>query len=111
MGLSGHVTSFAEKFAAERVARQVKGVHAVAQHLEVRLASDKKVADEEIAARAVHILNWDQLIPTDRISGKVEHGIVTLTGEVDWHFQRSEAEYDIRKLGACAACSTRSPSQ
>jgi osmotically-inducible protein OsmY len=97
--LSGHVASFTEKFAAERVVRQVKGVHAVAQELEVRLASDKKVADDEIAARAVHILNWDQLVPTGRVSVKVEHGIVTLTGEVDWHFQRSEAEYDIRKLG------------
>ncbi len=97
--LSGHVRSFAEKFAAERVARQVKGVHAVAQELEVRLASDKKLADDEIAARAVRLLGWDQLVPAERISVKVEHGIVTLGGEVDWGFQRSEAEYDMRKLG------------
>jgi osmotically-inducible protein OsmY len=97
--LSGHVASFAEKFAAERVVRQVKGVHAVAQELEVRLPSDKKVADDEIAARAVRILKWDQVVPGDRIAVKVEHGIVTLSGEVDWHFQRTEAEYDIRKLG------------
>jgi len=97
--LSGHVASFAEKFAAERVVRQVKGVHAVAQELEVRLPSDKKVADDEIAARAVRILKWDQVVTGDRISIKVEHGIVTLSGEVDWHFQRTEAEYDIRKLG------------
>ncbi|MGO8919080.1 MAG: BON domain-containing protein [Stellaceae bacterium] len=97
--LSGHVRSFAEKFAAERIARRVKGVHAVAQELEVRLPSDKKVADDEIAARAVRILGWDQLVPGDRISVKVEHGIVTLNGEVDWRFQRTEAENDIRKLG------------
>jgi osmotically-inducible protein OsmY len=96
--LSGHVRSFAEKFAAERAARQVKGVRAVAQELDVRLPSDKKVADDEIAARALRILDWDQLVPAKRISVKVEHGIVTLNGEVDWHFQRTEAEYDMRKL-------------
>jgi osmotically-inducible protein OsmY len=97
--LTGHVRSYAEKFAAERVARQVKGVRAVAQELEVRLPSDKKVADNEIAARAVRILHWDQMVPPHRISVKVEHGIVTLSGAVDWHFQRVEAENDIRKLG------------
>jgi osmotically-inducible protein OsmY len=96
--LSGHVRSFAEKFTAERIARQVKGVQAVAQELEVRLPSAKKLADDEIAARAVRILHWDQMVPGDRISVKVEHGIVTLNGEVDWHFQRLEAEHDIRKL-------------
>jgi osmotically-inducible protein OsmY len=96
--LSGHVRSFVEKFAAERIARQVKGVCAVAQELEVRLPSDKKLADDEIAARAVRILHWDQMVPGDRLSVKVEHGIVTLNGEVDWGFQRSEAENDVRKL-------------
>jgi osmotically-inducible protein OsmY len=96
--LSGHVRSFAEKFAAERVVRQVKGVRAVAQELEVRLPSDKKLADDEIAQRAVRILNWDQMVPGDRIAVKVEHGVVTLSGEVDWRFQRAEAENDIRRL-------------
>ncbi len=96
--LSGHVRSFAEKFAAERIARQVKGVRAVAQEIDVRLPSDKKLADDEIAARAVQILRWDQMVPEDRISVKVEHGIVTLNGEVDWGFQRTEAENDVRRL-------------
>ncbi|HXZ01846.1 MAG TPA: BON domain-containing protein [Stellaceae bacterium] len=96
--LSGHVRSFVEKLAAERIVRQVKGVRAVAQELEVRLPSDKKLADDEIAARAVRILHWDQMVPGDRISVKVEHGIVTLDGEVDWGFQRTEAENGIRKL-------------
>jgi osmotically-inducible protein OsmY len=97
--LSGHVESFAEKFAAERVARSVKGVKGVAQEIEVRLPSDKKLGDEEIAARALRLLNWDVSVPHDRIAVKVEHGIITLSGEVDWQFQRAEAEYDVRKLG------------
>jgi osmotically-inducible protein OsmY len=97
--LSGHVESFIEKFAAERTARRVKGVKAVAQELVVHLPSDRKTADDEIAARAVKILDWDALVPHDRITIKVEHGVVTLGGEVDWHYQRAEAEYDLRKLG------------
>jgi osmotically-inducible protein OsmY len=97
--LSGHVDSFVEKFAAERTVRRVKGVKAVAQELEVRLPGDRKTADEEIAARAIKILSWDALVPDERIRVKVEHGIVTLSGEVDWQFQRAEAEADVRKLG------------
>lgn len=96
--LSGHVASFAEKFAAERAARQVKGVRAIAEELEVRLPSDKKLSDEEIAARVLHMLHWDVSVPHERITVKVEHGIVTLAGQVDWQFQRAEAEYDVRKL-------------
>lgn len=96
--LSGHVDSFLEKFAAERTARRVKGIKAVAQELAVHLPSDRKTADDEIAARAVKMLNWDTAVPDDRISVKVEHGVVTLDGEVDWHYQRAEAEYDVRKL-------------
>jgi osmotically-inducible protein OsmY len=98
VSLSGHVGSFVEKFTAERTVRQVKGVKAVAQSLEVRLPSEKKLADDEIAARAVRLLDWDVSIPQGRIMVAVEHGIVTLTGEVDWHFQRAEAAYDVRKL-------------
>ena len=97
--LSGHVDSFAEKFAAERTVKQVKGVGAVAEELEVHLPSDKKLGDDEIAARASRLLHWDVAVPENRITVKVEHGIVTLEGSVDWAFQRAEAEYDVRKLG------------
>lgn len=96
--LSGHVESYAEKFAAERAARRIKGVKAIAQELEVQLPFEHKTADDEIAARAVHLLDWDVAIPRGRISVKVEHGIVTLNGAVDWAYQRAEAEYDVRKL-------------
>ena len=101
--LFGHVGSFVEKFAAERTAREVKGVKAVAQEVEVRLPSDKKLADDEIAARAARLLAWDAAIPAGRIDVKVEHGIVTLSGTVDWHYQRAEAAYDVRKLSGVRA--------
>ncbi len=97
--LTGHVETFAEKFAAERAARRVKGVTAVAQEMEVHLPQDKKTSDDEIAERAVKILDWDVVIPRHAIQVKVEHGIVSLSGTVGWGFQRAEAEYDVRRLG------------
>ena len=79
--LTGFVTSYAEKTMAERAARRVKGVKAIAEEIEVRLPSDLKRADDEIAARAVDILKWQVGLPADRIRVKVEKGVVTLTGE------------------------------
>jgi|SRR6185312_370696 len=101
--LSGRVDSYAEKFAAEEAARRIKGVTAVAQHLEVHLPSDKKTDDAEVAERLVRMLRWDVLVPNERIKVKVERGYVTLSGEVEWHYQRAEAEADARKLGGIKA--------
>jgi osmotically-inducible protein OsmY len=101
--LAGRVGSYAEKFAAEDAVRRVKGVTAVAEELEVHLPSDKKTDDDEIAERAVRMLKWDVLIPPDRIKIKVERGYVTLSGEVEWHYQRAEGENDVRKLSGVKA--------
>lgn len=96
--LTGFVASYAEKLAAERAARRVKGVKAIAEEIEVRLPSDTKHADDEIAARAINILKWQVGLPADRITIRVEHGVVTLTGEVEWRFQKSDAENAVHKL-------------
>jgi osmotically-inducible protein OsmY len=96
--LTGFVTSYAEKAAAERAARRVKGVTALAEEIEIRLPSDKKSSDDEIAARAVNILKWQVGLPAEQIVVKVERGTVTLTGEVDWQFQRADAEHAVHKL-------------
>lgn len=96
--LSGFVSSYREKLAAERAARRVKGVKAIAEGIEVRLPANKKTGDDEIAGRAVDILKWRVGFPSDRIAVKVEKGIVTLTGEVDWQFQKAEAEAAIHHL-------------
>jgi osmotically-inducible protein OsmY len=78
-------------------------VRAIAEEIEVRLPVDKKRADDEIAERAVRILHWDDLVPDDRVTIKVENGMVTLSGTVDWQYQKSEAEYDVRKLSGVVA--------
>ena len=96
--LTGHVGSYAEKIAAEKVVQRVKGVRAIAEEIEVRYPSDKKLADDEIAHRAVSIISWDATVPEGRIRVKVEKGWVTMSGEVEWQFQRSAAEKAVRKL-------------
>lgn len=101
--LAGRVESFGEKLAAERAARRVKGVKAVAQELIVHLPADRKTADDEIAARAVSLLDWDSVVPHGRVTVTVERGIVTLAGTVEWQYQRSEAEQDILKLSGVQA--------
>lgn len=96
--LSGHVASYAEKLAAERAAKRVAGVRGVAQEIEVRYPSDKKTADDQIAKRALDILSWDTTIPEDKISVTVQKGWVTLSGEVNWGYQRIQAENAVRRL-------------
>lgn len=96
--LTGHVTSYAEKLAAETAALRVKGVRAIAQEIEVRYPSDKKSSDDEIAARALNIIAWDATVPDGEIQVKVQNGWITLSGEVDWNYQKTAAEDAVRKL-------------
>jgi hyperosmotically inducible protein len=96
--LSGHVNSYAEKLAVIAAARRVKGVHAIAENIEVRYPYQSKTADDQIAQRASDLLNWDVLVPKDTVDVLVHDGFVTLSGTVDWQYQRSAAEDDMRKL-------------
>lgn len=96
--LTGHVGSYAEKLAAERVVQRVKGVRAIVQNLEVRLPSDRKTDDEDIALRALNVISWDTTLPGDEITVHVQKGWITLTGEVEWQFQKQGAEHAVRRL-------------
>lgn len=100
--LTGHVGSYAEKVAAEEAARRVNGVQAIAQEIEVRYPSDKKMADDEIAARALSVLKWNAVVPYNSVQVKVQSGWVTLLGEVNWQFERVAAESGIRRLSGVA---------
>ena len=90
--LAGHVATYEEKKTAERIVARIKGVRGIAQEIEVRPYGAHKLADDEIAQRAVHILHWNTAVPDERITVKVSHGIVTLLGTVEWDFQRRAAE-------------------
>jgi osmotically-inducible protein OsmY len=96
--LTGHVSNYLERHSAGRAATRVKGVKAVAQEIEVRLPFSFKRSDEEIARAAVDHLAWDVSLPRDAIKVAVDKGWVTLSGQVEWHFQKEAAERHVRGL-------------
>lgn len=96
--LTGHVETYPEKHAAEMAAIRVKGVKAVAEELEVRLPFETKRSDEAIAAAAIERLSWDVSIPKDAVKVKVEKGWVTVSGQVDYYYQKNAPEREIRPL-------------
>ena len=98
VSLSGHVNSYAEKVAAIAAVQRVKGVHAIAENIEVRYPFQKQTADDQLAKRATDILNWDVLVPKEAVNVLVQDGWVTLTGRVEWNYSKTAAEDDIRKL-------------
>jgi osmotically-inducible protein OsmY len=102
VNLTGHVGSFAEKIIAELVVGRIKGVRGIAQEIEVRLPSNIKTSDDQIARRALKIIAWDTTLPDDKVQVKVENGWVTLSGDVDRHYHRLGAEQAVRKLSGVA---------
>jgi osmotically-inducible protein OsmY len=96
--LTGQVESYAQKHAAEVAARRVKGVLAVADELQVQVPFERKREYNDIAAAIIDRLAWDVSVPRDAVKVAVEKGWVTLTGEVDWYYQRKAAEQDVRRL-------------
>lgn len=89
--LTGTVRTYGEKAAAEQAASRVKGVKAIAENIEVVLPSAAVRTDETIAERIAGILKWNSVISSCDIKGEVRAGRVTLTGSVDWNFQRETA--------------------
>jgi len=96
--LTGHLNTFAEKVAAEKAVRRVAGVRGLAIELDVKLVAAHHRSDSEIAAAAASALRWSALLPPDRIRIEVEKGWLTLTGDVDWAYQRGTAEKCVRGL-------------
>jgi osmotically-inducible protein OsmY len=95
--LSGHVPSYAEKLAAARAAERVYGVKAVANDLKVDLPGAPR-DDSGIAQAIAHVLEWNVQVPEGRVHATVEHGWVTLEGEVDHDYQRREVERMVRHV-------------
>jgi len=96
--LTGHLDTYAEKFAIERATQRVAGVKAVAVELDVKLAPSHQRSDTEIAQAAESALMWHALVPESRVQIKVERGWVTLNGELDWEYQRNSAYKAVRPL-------------
>lgn len=96
--LSGHLQTFAEKYAASRAVQRVAGVRALALELDVRLSPSHRRSDTDIATSAEQALRWNTLVPADAVRPTVDTGWVTLRGEVDWDYQRRAAEGAVRPL-------------
>lgn len=96
--LTGWVDSYTKKWAAEDAAHRVRGVKAVANDIEVRLPISSERTDADIAAAAVRALEWDAAIPVQNVDVTVSKGWVTLRGDVDWQFQKEDAERVVRRL-------------
>jgi osmotically-inducible protein OsmY len=95
--LTGHVSSYAEKWAAVRAAERVAGVVAVADELEVKLPGSSMRDDTDIAESIARTLRSHVSVPAS-VDAEVEHGFVTLRGEVDWSYQRDAAERVVRNV-------------
>jgi osmotically-inducible protein OsmY len=96
--LTGHVESYAEKYAVEQAAKRVYGVKAVVNNIEVKLPGSGKRTDEDIAAAAVSALRSNILVPADKIKVTVSNGWLKLEGEVEWQYQKEAAERVVRYL-------------
>lgn len=102
--LAGYVTGLAQIHAAERAAQRVRNVKAVAHDLKVRLPGGSQHADDEIANRAANILKWS-MGAAGPIKVTVNHGWITLSGQVAWGYQKREAEGAVRRLGGVVGVS------
>lgn len=96
--LTGVVKSYAEKVAAERAAKRVRGVHAVVNDVDVKLPMSHERNDADIADAVVQALEWNVLVPHDTIEARVSEGWVRLEGVVDWNYQRAAAEESVQRL-------------
>jgi len=96
--LTGWVDSYMKKLAAEAAAHRVHGVKAVANDIEVRLPGSAERTDADLAKAVLDALKWDAAVPTDKIDVTVSHGWVTLKGEVEFGFEKRDAERAVQRL-------------
>jgi osmotically-inducible protein OsmY len=96
--LAGEVGSYAEKWNAERAAQRVGGVRALAVEIQVALSEFGRRSDGDIAASATNILGWTGSLPAGAVKVLVEGGWLTLSGDVEWQYQRQDAADSVRYL-------------
>lgn len=96
--LAGQVDSYSEKWNAERAAQRVAGVKAMTTELKVHLTGLSKRTDADVAEAVENVLEWTSSLPAGAIKVMVEGGWVTLSGDVDWQYQRQAATDSVRYL-------------
>lgn len=96
--LTGHVPSYFQKIEVENVVSRVRGVRGIAQEIEVRPFGTNATADDEIAKRALNTINWNTTVPKDAVQAKVTKGWGTLSGKVEWQYQKVAAFDAVKRL-------------
>lgn len=97
--LGGTVKNYIEKSIAENAVKEIKGVKAVIDKITVDSSGwRKKKSDDDITQAAIHAFRWHVLIPSEKIKIVVDNGHVTLSGEVDWQFQKNAAWNTVNSL-------------
>ena len=96
--LTGTVDSYRKKSEAEDAAKNVAGVKAVVEKIEIASSTIGIKTDSEIAAEVINAFKWNWEIPNAMIKVKVEGGWVTLDGELEWNYQRDAAKKSVSTL-------------
>lgn len=89
--LSGQVDSYNKKIGAELAVKKIAGVKAVAENIHVGVSPAYLKSDTEIAVAVANALKWHTAVAEDKVKILVEKGVVTLSGQVDWNYQRQAA--------------------
>ena len=97
VSLSGEVDNYAELLAAKRAALRVRGVNAVVDNLTVHPNSSWPVTETDIAKEVSRALKWSSNVP-DTVKAEIDQSAVTLTGAVDWEYQRQAARRAVQYL-------------
>jgi osmotically-inducible protein OsmY len=105
--LTGTVSSWAKRIAANEAAHRVAGVLDVANDVQVKIPGTAGRTDTDIARAVRHALEWDAFVPDTRIRSTVSSGSVTLEGDVDYWSQRDDAENAVRNLVGVRMVSNR----
>lgn len=96
--LTGTVDTYSKKTEAEFAAKNVKGVKAIVEKIEIKYDKSDKYDDTEIAKEILNAFKWNLQIPDDKLKVKVEKGWVSLDGDVNWNYQKEIAKVAVNKL-------------
>ena len=105
--LTGEVSSYYEKLNAERAAQRVGGVKALAVEMKVKLSELGMRTDTDIAQSAKNIIGCTSSLPAEAVKVMVEGGWLTLSGDVEWQFQRQDAGNSVRHLSGVTGVSNQ----
>jgi len=96
--LTGTVNNYAKKAEARQAAQNVLGVKSVIEKMDVVFDARHQKTDSEITAEIINAFKWHWDIPNDNVSVKVEEGLVTLSGELEWNYQKEAAQKTVSNL-------------